>query len=134
MAERQQVQEVLGRLDGAVIAPTSPGPAEGASTAEMTLQRAGEDQSVTLVVRYGDAVFSVKASPGEAPCARRLQDDSQPWRIESIRGLQGCTLVGGVGEVSFLEWTEHGNWLHAEWLATPQDRVLAWLNEWQVLA
>lgn len=131
--KREHLQEALARIDGALIVPTSPDPAEGANSAEVTLQGGAEDRTVTLVLRNGAAVFSLKVSPGEAPCARRLQDNSQSWRTESVRGIRGCALVGEALEVSFLEWTEHGHWLHAEWLGIPMAGVLAWLSDWQVL-
>jgi hypothetical protein len=91
--------------------------------------------ATNMVLRRADlSVFvSVQGAPvGTQPaCETRLDDAGNPaWTTVEIRGATGCSLRVD-GAVSFLEWSENGWYLHAEFgPEVDVDELVSWFATW----
>jgi hypothetical protein len=110
--------------------PTAPPVADPAATsAEFVVLETVPTHVITLeaIVRQEDdanPVVAVQSWVGQPPSG------SGDARKVRIRGQEGFAQTPA-GAVSMLDWAEHGQQYHAEWVGMPLDQMIAWLDTWE---
>jgi len=107
--------------------------------AEITSTVPTNHPALSVVLRRADlSVFvSVQTAPlGAQPaCDTRLDDrGGVAWAAQVVRGANGCSLLVD-GAVSFLEWSENGQFFHAEFGPEVEvDELVGWFDTWRPIA
>ncbi|MCJ7725891.1 MAG: hypothetical protein MUP76_05825 [Acidimicrobiia bacterium] len=131
------VEAALSDNGISALVPTGPPPTGPSLSADLRITRTmpTDRPAMSIVLRRADlSVYaSLQAAPiGTQPaCETRLDDLGYPaWATHIIRGTTGCSLLVE-GAVSSLDWSEAGQYFHAEFgPEVDVDELVSWLDTW----